>query len=488
MRDDPTQAHHNIVVRYFVLSFVAALVWVSLLVLIDMERRTQGLLSQTRGLQFFSDIGTFRVLSFGLPGIMTVLAVMPVLFAGFGHLLLPKGVGIPDRTLSKPAFWLLVAAVCLVPVTVFVPFGGLQPPTADAGGWAIYAPLRESQSAPSSWLVSSAMVLVLALGLAYLSLMLTAVGFVMTVFRSVRAGTRLAQLQPCVWLYLVAALLVLVLLPIEGVELSLVWIESYRRSPGFFDPAGGGEWLQHILASQPPWPVMLLPALAVASAAASASAGRPVVLAPLIAVASPILGLGSLALAGEPFVHQSVGATYHVVASAALGTGLLLVLLAWIATLSAGRWRLVTPALWVAGFAILLPVGVVVDWSSLSVPPDATALFYRLVNMSFVVSVAAIFALSAGWYAFHPEITGRRPVPALGMLQFLFAFAGAALVLAYSPYPLGGMPAIQVVDRAAASQAWLPLLGIYLAEASVVFFVLGLAFARKQQAAAGASG
>ena len=103
---------------------------------------------------------------------------------------------------------------------------------------------------------------------------------------------------------------------------------------------------------------MLLPALAVASAAVSAAAGRPIVLTPLIVVASAILGLGCLALAGEPFVHQSVGAAYHVVADTALGAGHLLVLVAWIATLVAGRWRMVTPALWVAGFAILLLAGV----------------------------------------------------------------------------------------------------------------------------------
>lgn len=155
-------------------------------------------------------------------------------------------------------------------------------------------------------------------------------------------------------------------------------------------------------------------------------------------------------------------------------------LVAWIATLAAGRWRLVTPALWVAGFAILLLAGVGLDW--LHAPrPHATALFYRLVNLEFVISVAVPFALFAGWYAFHPEITGRRYVPALGVLQFLFAFAGAALVFAYSPYPLGDMPGIRVVDvRAAASQVWLAGLGIYLAAGSLVFFVLGVAVARKR--------
>ena len=211
----PLSTHHNLVVRYFVLGCVAALAWVLLLDLIGMERRAHGLLSEARGLQYFSDIATFRVLSVGLPGIMTALNVMPVLFAGFGHLLLPKGLGMPNtvgRPLSELAFWLLVAAVCLVPVLGFVPSGAQQQPSAGTGGWTIYAPLRDPKSAPSLP-ASGVMVLVFAVGLAYVSLMLTAVGFVMTFLAGLRGGTRLAQVQPYVWLYLVAALLVLVLLP-----------------------------------------------------------------------------------------------------------------------------------------------------------------------------------------------------------------------------------------------------------------------------------
>jgi heme/copper-type cytochrome/quinol oxidase subunit 1 len=496
--------HHGIIIGNIVFGCVACLAWVSLLVLVSMERNAHGLLSEARGLQVFSDIGTFRVLSAGLSGIMLLLTLMPVLFVGFGHLLLPKGLGMraaSGRSLSVVAFWLLVVAVCLVPVSVFVSFGGEQQSSTGAAGWAVYAPLTVPQG--PALFASGAIVLILALGLSYLSLMLTAVSFTMTFFASRRKGTKLAQVQPHVWLYLVAALLVLILLPIEAFKLSLLLIESYKWSPSFFNLRGGGpDWvtyLQHFLVSQPPWSLMFLPALGAASAAVSVCAGRSMVLAPVMAVSSGVLGVGSLGLASEPFVLQTVGGNYHAIVSLALGGGILFLLVGWIGTLAVGHWRGITPVLWVAGFAILLLAGVGI-YLLRSAAIDATALFYTLVHLHFVVSASVLFALFAAWYAFFPEITGfreitgRRYLPALGILQFLFAFAGAVLVFTYFAYhPLGlGETGTYVVDRNdLANRIQLMYtypLGIYLAVGSLLPFVLSFILARKQEGAAAPSG
>jgi heme/copper-type cytochrome/quinol oxidase subunit 1 len=53
------------------------------------------------------------------------------------------------------------------------------------------------------------------------------------------------------------------------------------------------------------------------------------------------------------------------------------------------------------------------------------------VHLHFVVSIAVVFALFAGWYAFFSEITGRRYLPVFGILQFVLAFAGIGFVFAY---------------------------------------------------------
>ena len=80
----------------------------------------------------------------------------------------------------------------------------------------------------------------------------------------------------------------------------------------------------------------------------------------------------------------------------------------WIATMWGGSISFRTPMLWAVGFIFLFTVGgvtgVVLANAGVGVAPQDT--YYVVAHFHYFLSLAAVFAIFAGWYYSFPKITG----------------------------------------------------------------------------------
>ena len=114
----------------------------------------------------------------------------------------------------------------------------------------------------------------------------------------------------------------------------------------------------------------------------------------------------------------------------------------WIATMWRGSVHAPTPMLWAIGFVFVFTVGGV---TGVIANPGADRVlhqtYYVVAHFHYVLSLAAVFAIFAGWYYWFPKITGYVYSNSLGKVHFWISFIGAN-TLFFSMHFLGlaGMP------------------------------------------------
>jgi len=162
----------------------------------------------------------------------------------------------------------------------------------------------------------------------------------------------------------------------------------------------------------------------------------------------------------------------------------------WIATMWSGTVEFCTPMLWAFAFVFLFTVGGVTGVVLANPGADRVLqdTYYVVAHFHYVLSLAAVFAIFAGWYYWFPKITGYLYSDLLGKVHFWFSFIGSN-ILFFPMHFLGlaGMPR-RVADYPDAFAGWnfVESIGAYIfAAGMIVFFVnMALAFWRKQQASA----
>jgi len=160
----------------------------------------------------------------------------------------------------------------------------------------------------------------------------------------------------------------------------------------------------------------------------------------------------------------------------------------WIATMWEGSVDTRTPMLWAIGFVFVFVIGgltgvVVANPGADRMLQDT---YYVVAHFHYVLSLAAVFGIFAGWYYWFPKISGYVYSDWMGKLHFWVSFVGANVI--FFPHHflgLAGMPR-RVADYPDAFADWnlVSSIGAYIfAVGMMIFFAnMVLAFARKQEA------
>nr|QJD07077.1 cytochrome c oxidase subunit 1 [Ancyrocephalus mogurndae] len=206
---------------------------------------------------FSTDVYNNIITSHGI--VMIFFFLMPVLIGGFGNILLPLFLGLPDLMLPRVnafSLWLLLPSGVSLVISLFIGSSGI--------GWTFYPPLSGGLFSPG---VGTDFFL-FSLHLAGVSSILSSINFICTIQSAISYGTNHEQVSVIVWAYMFTSILLLLSLPVLAAGITMLLFDRNFNST-FFDPSGGGDpvLFQHMFwfFGHPEVYVLILPGFGIVS-------------------------------------------------------------------------------------------------------------------------------------------------------------------------------------------------------------------------------
>ena len=400
----------------------------ALIIRVQLAVPESGLVSSDRFSQLFSMHGSAMMFLFAVP-----------MFEAISILMLPGFLGsrdMPFPRLSAFGYW------CFLIGGVFV-LGSVLFDAAPRAGWFMYPPLATEDEGPGSdiWL----------LGLSFIEIasIAAAVELIVGVLKCRAPGMRVNLMPLYAWYVLVVGGMILFAFPPLIAGDFLFELERSFDWP-FFDPERGGDpmlW-QHLfwIFGHPEVYIIFLPSIAIAAMIVPTVAQRPIVGYSWIVLSAVGTGFLSFGL----WVHHmyttglpglSLGFFSAASEAVVIPTGVQL--FAFLATLVAGRIRMILPMLWIAGALAIFTMGGLTGIMLALAPFDFQVhdTYFVVAHLHYTLFGGMVFPVIAGVYYFYPFIAKKMLSERLGRWAFWLIFTGFNVTFLPMHYTgLVGMP------------------------------------------------
>ena len=360
-----------------------------------------------------------------------------------------------------------------------------------SGGWTLYPPLSTTgQPGPAIDFT------ILALHVAGAASILGAINMITTIFNMRAPGMTFHKMPLFVWSMLVTSFLLLLAIPVLAGALTML-LSDRNFGTTFFTAGGGGDPVlyQHLFwfFGHPEVYIMILPGFGIISHVVSTFSRKPIfgylgMAYSLVAISV----IGFIVWAHHMF-DAGIGPdtqAFFAFTSMVIAVPSGIKIFSWTATMWGGSVQFRVPMLWALGFIFMFTIGGVtgIMVANASIDRVLHDTYYVVAHFHYVLSVAAVFAIFAGWYFWFPKMTGYRYSESIGRLHFWLTFVGTNV--AFFPMHflgLAGMPR-RYADYPDAFAAWnrVSSIGAYVAALGLALFFIGVleAFWRGRKAEA----
>ncbi len=361
--------------------------------------------------QFFTMHGSAMMFLFAVP-----------MFEAIAILILPAFLGgrdMPFPRLSAFGFW------CFVIGGVFV-MGSLLFDASPTAGWFMYPPLATQDEGPGSdiWLLGLSFIEVASIA--------AAVELIVGTLKCRPPGMRVNIMPLYAWYVLVVGGMILFAFPPLIAGDFLFELERSFDWP-FFDPTRGGDpmlW-QHLfwIFGHPEVYIVFLPSIAIAAMVVPTVAQRPIVGYSWIVLSAVGTGFLSFGL----WVHHmfttglpNISLGFFSAASEAVVIPTGIQLLAFAATLIAGRVKMSLPMLWIAGALAIFTAGGLTGVMVGIAPFDWQVhdTYFIVAHLHYTLFGGMVFPVIGGVYYFYPFIRKKMLSERLGRWAFWLIFTG----------------------------------------------------------------
>ena len=379
---------------------------------------------------------------FTLHGVtMIFFFIIPMTTGAFGNYLLPLMLGARDMAfprLNALSYWVFLGS------GVFL-YTSLALGSAPNAGWFDYVPLASRLYDPGRNIDFYCLALIFN-GLAST---LTAVNFIVTIFKLRAPGMSINRMPLFCFAFLAASFGLLFALPSLSADAIFLYLD---RNVGahFFDVAHGGSVLlwQHLfwIFGHPEVYILIVPAFGIATEIIPAFTQRRLVAFPFVAIAELLvvfLGFGVWAHHMFAVGMPTVTTVFFAAATAIVVIPSTIQVFAWCMTIFTGRARFKTPLLFIVGFIYMFVVGGLSGIMFLAIPFDQqlTDTYFVVAHFHYIIFGAAVFPIFGGLYYWFPKVTGRLYFERPGQISFWVIFLGTN-VLFFPMHIVGllGMP------------------------------------------------
>jgi cytochrome c oxidase subunit I len=358
---------------------------------------------------------------------MIFLFVIPMTTGAFGNYLLPLLVGARDMAFPRMnalGYWLFLASGIFIYIGLFMGYG------ANAG-WFDYVPLALKHYNPGPNIDFY------ALGLIFngISSTVTAINFIVTIFKMRAPGMSLNRMPLFAFAMLAVSLALIFALP--SLTADCILLELQRKlNFQFFTPGAGGDTLlwQHLfwLFGHPEVYVIVLPAFGIATSIIPTFSRRKMVAFPLVALAELLVAfIGFGVWAHHMFATglPTITLVFFAAASMMVVIPSAIQVFAWTMTVTTGRPEFRAPLLFIGGFIVFFVIGGLSGIMFAAIPFDqaATDTYFVVAHFHFIIFGAAVFPIFGGMYYWFPKVTGRMYHEGWAQASFWLTFVGTAL-------------------------------------------------------------
>jgi cytochrome c oxidase subunit 1 len=347
-------------------------------------------------------------------GAMMVTVALVSIVGGLGNYLVPIMVGARDMAFPKAnalSYWMLPLAILLVAINPLL--GGFD------SGWTAYPPLsQQANLGQQAYLMAFVTVGV--------SSILSAINFLVTVFRMRAPGMSLMRMPIFVWALTVTAALALIATSVVAGAFTMLLFDRLLGT-AFFRASRGGDVIlfQHLFwfYSHPAVYIMALPGLGAILEVVPVFARKPLFAYPLAVLSFITIGVMSFMVWAHHMFVSGMAEFFHI--PIMLTTELIsvptgIVFLSALGTIWLGRIQFKVPMLWVFGFIWAFLIGGITGVFLADVPTDIALsdTAFVVAHFHYTIVGGTIFGLFAGTYYWFPKITGRMYNETLGRLHF----------------------------------------------------------------------